>query len=107
MKSASARDPDPLVIAGRAFASRLLVGTGKFSSPSIMAEAVRASGTEMVTVALRRIDLSQKLEDQDLVSHLDRDRIVLLPNTSGARDAEEAIRLARLAREMGGGDWLK
>ncbi|HMX56304.1 MAG TPA: thiazole synthase [Leptospiraceae bacterium] len=107
VKSASARDPDPLVIAGRAFASRLLVGTGKFSSPSIMAEAVRASGTEMVTVALRRIDLSQKLEDQDLVSHLDRDRIVLLPNTSGARDAEEAIRLARLAREMGGGDWLK
>ncbi len=61
----------------------------------------------MVTVALRRIDLSQKMEEQDLVSRLDRSTIVLLPNTSGARNAEEAIRLAHLAREMGGGDWLK
>jgi len=101
------RDPNPLNIGGRRFNSRLLLGTGKFSSTKVMADAVRACGTEMVTVALRRIDLSQRMEEQDLISALDRKRITLLPNTSGARDAIEAIRLARLARAMGGGEWLK
>jgi thiazole synthase len=101
------RDPGALVIAGRRFSSRLFVGTGKFSSAQAMADAVRASGTEMVTVALRRIDLTQPLEDQDIISHLDRNKIQLLPNTSGARTAEEAVKLARLAREMGGGNWVK
>ncbi len=102
-----AADPRPLVIAGRTFASRLFVGTGKFSSVDAMASCVRASGTEMVTVALRRVDLTQSVTHQDPVSHIDRSKIVLLPNTSGARDAREAVRLARLAREMGGGNWLK
>lgn len=103
----SAADPKPLVIAGRRFNSRLFVGTGKFSSVQVMASCVAASGTEMVTVALRRIDLTQNVADQDPVSFLDRSKIVLLPNTSGARDAKEAVRLARLARDMGGGSWLK
>lgn len=100
-------DPQPLVIAGKKFSSRLFLGTGKFKSAALMNESARSSGTEMVTVALRRIDITQKLDDQELVSVLDRTRITLLPNTSGARNAEEAIRLARLARAMGGGDWLK
>lgn len=101
------RDPAPLNIAGRRFKSRLFVGTGKFSSPAVMAEAVRASQSEMVTVALRRVDLNVQVPVQDPVSSLDLDRIQLLPNTSGARNSEEAVRLARLARQMGGGDWLK
>ncbi len=107
VSEAALRDPEPLVIAGRKFESRLFVGTGKFSSTDVMGRVVRASATEMVTVALRRIDLNEDVTEQDPVSVLDRDRIVLLPNTSGARDAEEAIRLARLARSMGAGDWVK
>ncbi len=105
--SSAKDDPSPLVIAGRKFQSRLFVGTGKFSSQELMARSVDASASEMVTVALRRVDLTSSMEEQDPVSFLDRSRIQLLPNTSGARDAEEAIRLARLARQMGGGDWLK
>lgn len=104
---AVASDPNPLVIAGRKFDSRLFVGTGKFSSNAAMAQAITASGSEMVTVALRRIELDRPVDEQDMVSAIDRSRIVLLPNTSGARDAEEAVRLARLARELGGGEWLK
>ncbi len=100
-------DPSPLIIAGKEFSSRLFVGTGKFSSSAIMAEAVEASGSQMVTVALRRVDLGNELPGQDPVSQLPLDRIQLLPNTSGARDAGEAVRLARLARSMGGGKWLK
>jgi len=96
---------DPLVIAGRVFHSRLLLGTGKFPSPQVMAAAVQASGTEIVTVALRRVDLTRP--EEDIVSHLNRDRIVLLPNTSGARDADEAVRLARLARATGLSTWIK
>lgn len=105
--NASAQDPEPLVIAGRTFHSRLFVGSGKFSSQKLMAKAVSASASEMVTVALRRVDLKKSMEEQDPVSFLDRNVVQLLPNTSGARNAEEAIRLARLSREMGGGDWLK
>lgn len=99
---------DPLRIADRNFHSRLFVGTGKFSSVAAMKAAVEVSCTEMVTVALRRIDLSKaSMDDEDIVSCLDRSRIQLLPNTSGARNAEEAVRLAMLAREMGGGNWIK
>ncbi len=94
-----------LTIAGRTFRSRLFGGTGKFSSPRVMKEALDASGCEMVTVALRRIDLENP--DDDIMSVLDRKKFLFLPNTSGARNAEEAVRLARLARASGGGDWLK
>lgn len=94
-----------LTIAGRDFRSRLFGGTGKFSSPEIMKMALDASGCEMVTVALRRVDLNNP--DDDIMSVLDRDKYLFLPNTSGARDANEAIRLANLARASGGGNWLK
>ncbi|MEQ9362984.1 MAG: thiazole synthase [Leptospirales bacterium] len=105
--AASARDPNPLVIAGRTFHSRLFVGTGKFSSNAAMASAIAASCSEMVTVALRRIELDRPVDEQDMISAIDRSKVILLPNTSGARNAEEAVRLARLARELGGGEWLK
>jgi thiazole synthase len=94
-----------LTIADHTFKSRLLVGTGKFSSAQVMKEAIEASGSEMVTVALRRVDLDDP--GDDIMSVLDRNRYVFLPNTSGARDSAEAVRLARMARASGGGDWLK
>ncbi len=96
---------DKLEIASRQFDSRLLVGTGKFASSSVMAEAIEASGTEIVTVALRRVDIEN--ESDDMLAAIDRDRYLLLPNTSGARDAEEAVRLAKLARAATGINWLK
>jgi len=96
---------DKLVIAGREFDSRLLVGTGKFASPDIMAEALKASGAEIVTVALRRVDIDN--ESDDMLAAIDRSRYLLLPNTSGARDAGEAVRLAKLARAATGINWLK
>jgi thiazole synthase len=91
---------DPLVIAGRAFRSRLLVGTGKFSSHAVMRDALEASGADIVTVALRRVDLSRTGEG-DILDFVDPQRYLLLPNTSGATTAEEAVRLARLARAGG------
>jgi thiazole synthase len=97
---------DKLEIAGRAFASRLIVGTGKFPSGEAMRAALDASGTEMVTVALRRVDLDSS-GGPDILEFIDRDRYLLLPNTSGAIDAAEAVRLARLARAMGLPDWVK
>lgn len=96
---------DKLTIASREFGSRLLVGTGKFSSSEVMAQAIDRSGTEIVTVALRRVDIDN--ENDDILSAIDRNRYLLLPNTSGARDAEEAVRLARLARAATGINWLK
>jgi len=96
---------DSLVIGGRAFTSRLLVGTGKFSSNKAMVDAMEGSGCEIVTVALRRVDIDNP--DDSMLSHIDRDRYLLLPNTSGARDAEEAVRLARLARAAGCEPWVK
>ncbi len=96
---------DPLIIAGRSFSSRLMVGTGKFASHALMAAALRASGSEIVTVALRRVDIDR--EEDELLRHIDRDTYLLLPNTSGARDAEEAVRLARLARAAGCEPWVK
>ena len=97
---------DALRIAGRAFGSRLIVGTGKFGSYRVMREAIEASGTEMVTVALRRVDL-ESTGGPDILEFIDRDRILLLPNTSGAVDAEEAVRLAGLARAAGLPSWVK
>src|SRR5438105_12659245 len=95
-----------LEIAGRVFGSRLIVGTGKFSSGDAMRDALTASGTEMVTVALRRVDLDAS-GGPDILEFIDRNRYLLLPNTSGAIDAAEAVRLARLARAMGRPDWVK
>lgn len=96
---------DQLIIAGRPFTSRLLVGTGKFSSNAAMQGAMEASGCEIVTVALRRVDIDNP--GDDMLAHIDRERYLLLPNTSGARDAEEAVRLARLARAAGCEPWVK
>ena len=96
---------EQLVIAGRSFGSRLLIGTGKFGSPQSMQQALVASGAEIVTVALRRIDLAKPQDD--LLHYIDRTKQLLLPNTSGARNAEEAVRLAHLSREAGLGNWLK
>lgn len=95
----------PLTIAGREFGSRLLMGTGKFSSPEVMKRAMEASGTEVVTVALRRVELENPRDS--ILSAVDSARYLLLPNTSGARDAQEAVRLARLARAAGCEPWIK
>jgi thiazole synthase len=97
---------DPLVIADRAFASRLLVGTGKFGSHEVMRDALDASGAEIVTVALRRVDLDAT-GGPDILEFIDPERYLLLPNTSGAVDADEAVRLARLARAAGLPAWVK
>src|ERR1700689_2158875 len=98
----------PLVIAGRIFRSRLILGTGKFPSPEAMRDALDASGTEMVTVALRRADLSGKGDPfANILDFIDPKRYLLLPNTSGAMNAEEAVRLARLAVAAGLPKWIK
>jgi len=96
---------DSLTIADHTFLSRLLLGTGKFPSIQVMTDAMAASGSKVITVALRRVDLDNP--EDDLLAAVDTGRYVLLPNTSGARDAEEAIRLARLARAAGCGNWVK
>jgi thiazole synthase len=95
---------DPLVIAGREFGSRLFLGTGKFPSNASLEAAIVASGTEMVTVALRRIDTTAQ---EDILDAVDGERVLLLTNTSGADDADEAVRLARLARSGGYPTWIK
>lgn len=97
---------DLLTIADRTFASRLITGTGKFASGEVMRDALVASRTEMVTVALRRVDLDAS-GGPDILSFIDADVMQLLPNTSGAIDAAEAVRLARLARAMGLPTWVK
>ena len=97
---------DQLVIAGRRFQSRLVVGTGKYPSPAAMKAAHESSGTEMVTVAVRRIDL-QARGDANLLSWIDTSRIMVLPNTAGCYTAEDAVRTARLAREAGLSNWIK
>ncbi len=99
------KENDSLIIAGEVFQSRLLVGTGKFKSPQIMAAALIASGSGLVTMALRRVDLGSP--DDSMMNHLDPKKYRLLPNTSGARDAEEAVRLAKMARAAGGFTWIK
>lgn len=95
----------PLEIGGKRLGSRLLLGTGKFPSPEVMSDAIDASATEVVTVALRRVEIGKP--DDPTLAAIDRSRIELLPNTSGARDADEAVRLARLARAAAGTDWVK
>jgi thiazole synthase len=98
----------PLIIAGREFRSRLFLGTGKFSSPEAMRDALAASGAEIVTVALRRADLSGKKDPfANILEFIDPKRYLLLPNTSGAMNAEEAVRLARLAAAAGLPKWVK
>jgi thiazole synthase len=98
----------PLVIAGRTFRSRLILGTGKFSSPEAMRDALAASGAEMVTVALRRADLSGKKDPfANILEFIDPQKFLLLPNTSGAMNAGEAVRLARLAAAAGLPKWVK
>jgi thiazole synthase len=98
----------PLVIAGRTFGSRLILGTGKFSAPEALRDALDASGTEIVTVALRRADLSGKKDPfANILEFIDPKRFLLLPNTSGAMNAEEAVRLARLAAAAGLPKWIK
>jgi thiazole synthase len=97
-----------LVVAGRTFRSRLLVGTGKFASPEAMRDALDASGTGIVTVALRRADLSGRRDPfANILEFIDPKRYLVLPNTSGAMNAEEAVRLARLAVAAGLPKWVK
>lgn len=104
----SMQNTRPLTIAGRAFQSRLILGTGKFSSPEAMRDACAASGAELVTVALRRADLSGKKDPfANILEFIDPKKYLVLPNTSGARNAEEAIRLARLSRAAGLPNWVK
>ncbi|MDG5799881.1 thiazole synthase [Marinilabiliaceae bacterium ANBcel2] len=95
----------PLVIADKTFSSRLFTGTGKFSSNLAMAKAVAESGSELVTVALKRVDIEDKSDD--LLKHLEIPGVNLLPNTSGVRNASEAVFAAKLAREAIGTNWVK
>src|SRR4051794_1325128 len=96
---------DSLVIAGKAFQSRLIVGTGKYKSFQETARALQASGAEMVTVAVRRVNLDRSKES--LLDVIDPKKYFLLPNTAGCYTAEDAIRTARLGREVGLSDWVK
>src|SRR5207244_11636628 len=97
-----------LKIADREFTSRLLVGTGKFGSNELMRDALIASGTEIVTVALRRADLSGKHNSfANILDFIDPKKFLLLPNTSGARDAHDAVRIVRLAASAGLPTWVK
>ena len=96
---------EKLIIAGREFNSRLFLGTGKFNSNQVMEQAILASGTEMVTVAMKRIELEDK--EDDMLKHVLHTHIQLLPNTSGVRNAEEAVFAAQMAREAFGTNWLK
>jgi len=97
---------DQLVIAGRAFRSRLIVGTGKYRSFQEMKRAHEASGADMVTVAVRRVNLTDRSKES-LLDYIDREKIFILPNTAGCYSADEAIRTARLGREVGLSEWVK
>jgi thiazole synthase len=97
---------DELVIAGRAFRSRLIVGTGKYRSFQEMARAHASSGADMVTVAVRRVNLTDKSKES-LLDFIDRAKIFILPNTAGCYTADEAVRTARLGREVGLSHWVK
>ncbi|MEG1546968.1 MAG: thiazole synthase, partial [Bacteroides sp.] len=96
---------DKLIIAGKEFGSRLFLGTGKFSSNTLMEQAILASNSEMVTVAMKRIELENK--EDDMLKHIIHPNIQLLPNTSGVRNAKEAVFAAQMAREAFGTNWLK
>src|SRR5690606_4421528 len=97
---------EPLVIAGRTLRSRLMVGTGKYRTNPEMVEAIDASGAEVVTVAVRRVDLD-RTKEEGILHHLDAERYLLLPNTAGCYTREDAVRYARLARAAGFTDWVK
>jgi thiazole synthase len=99
-------DTDPLVIADRTFTSRLIVGTGKYPSYPVMVRAHEASGAEMVTVAVRRVNISDRTQES-MLDYIDTARMFLLPNTAACYTADEAIRTARLAREAGLSNWIK
>jgi thiazole synthase len=103
---AALTDPQPFVIAGREFRSRLMVGTGKYASTSQMIDAIDASGAEVVTVAVRRVDLDRSKEE-GILHHLDPDHFFLLANTAGCYSASDAVRYARLARAAGFNEWVK
>lgn len=95
---------DDLIIGGKALQSRLFTGTGKYASDTMIPEVLEASGAQVITVALRRVDF--KAQTDNVMKHIPR-HVTLLPNTSGARNADEAVRIARLARAMGCGNWIK
>jgi thiazole synthase len=97
---------DTFVIAGKTFSSRLIVGTGKYSSPAVMRAAHEASGADMVTVAVRRVNISDRSRES-LLDYIDTSKIFLLPNTAGCYTADEAVRTARLGREAGLSNWVK
>src|ERR1700730_8860932 len=97
---------DSLLIAGRAFRSRLIVGTGKYRSFPEMARAHAASGADMVTVAVRRVNLTDRSKES-LLDFIDREKMFILPNTAGCYTADDAIRTARLGREVGLSNWVK
>lgn len=104
IKSNEGIQDTPLTIAGKNFTSRFFLGTGKFKNKTDLADAISASGSELVTVALRRIDLER--HEDNILEYIPPD-ITLMTNTSGARNAQEAVRIARLARESGCGHWIK
>jgi thiazole synthase len=93
-------------IAGRTFSSRLIVGTGKYASPAVMVRAHEASGAEMITVAVRRVNISDR-NKESLLDYIDASKYALLPNTAGCYNADEAVRTARLAQEAGLSNWIK
>ena len=97
---------DALTIADRTFTSRLIVGTGKYSSPGVMVRAHEASGAEMVTVAVRRVNIADRTKES-LLDYIDTAKYVLLPNTAGCYTADDAVRTARLGREAGLSNWVK
>jgi thiazole synthase len=97
---------DTFSIAGRTFRSRLLVGTGKYSSPAVMVQAHEASGAEVITVAIRRVNIADRTKES-LLDYIDKGKYFLLPNTAGCYTADEAIRTARLGREAGLSNWVK
>jgi thiazole synthase len=99
-------NPDPFIIAGREFKSRLIVGTGKYTSFAVMQRAHEASGADMVTVAVRRVNISDRSKES-LLDYIDTDKIALLPNTAGCYSADDAVRTARLGREAGLSNWVK
>ncbi|MCP2670437.1 thiazole synthase [Maricaulaceae bacterium EIL42A08] len=106
MSDAASKTDTPLVVAGRTLNSRLIIGTGKYKSYAQNAEALVASGADMITVALRRVNLSDPTQER-LVDHIDPKKYVFLPNTAGCFTGEDAVRTLRLAREAGGWDLVK
>lgn len=99
-------EKDILKIGDREFTSRLFVGTGKFASPELMLEAIMASGSEMITVAMKRVNMMNEATD-DMLTHINREHVQLLPNTSGVRDAREAVLAAQMSREIFGTGFIK